>query len=118
MGVLRVRRWSRLIAVALLFASAHGLPHFEPDDPACPSGPEESYAPHDETQHVLRPGGTADHEHCAVCHWTRSLRSPYGGVAGWALTLSPRAPVYKPSSRAHAALLADNLPARAPPAAL
>ena len=115
MSVLRLRRWSRLVSVVLLCAAAGGLPHSAADDPGCLT-PVESFDAHHETQHVVgAAGGAHTSDHCAICHWTRSLRAPRTGpVPGAAQALSS-ATLLRFHSPVHAAPVMEHLPARAPP---
>ena len=118
MALRHMRRWSRLVAVVLLLASVGAVPHLTQDDAACANVPAEAYGAHQETQHGLSAAGPEHQDHCALCHWTRSLRSPRTDAAGWSLELAPPTLVHRQSNRAHAAPSLDNLPARAPPATL
>ena len=114
-----MRRASRLVAVVLLLASARGLPHLAQDDFACVPSALSYAGPHDESQHGLQPAGAAhEQEHCAVCHWTRSLRSPRAHVAGSAASEHSASAVHGAASSAPLAPALDNLPARAPPSSL
>jgi hypothetical protein len=117
MADLRMRRWCRVVAVVLLLATARGLPHLDRDDPACIGGVW-LLSGHDESQHAI--GASAapvPEDHCAICHWTRSLRPPLASVAVLVarapLTLVDRAPAVAPLTP-----VLENLPARAPPATL
>ena len=118
MSLLRLRRWSRMVSVVLLLASGGGLPHFAVDDPGCLT-PVESFGEHDETQHALGAAG-APHsaEHCAVCHWTRTLRSPRAAAASLAPQAVSSAGLFRLLSPVHLAPVMEHLPARAPPALL
>jgi hypothetical protein len=113
MAVRALRRWSRVVAALLVLASIAGLPHFGPDDPAC--APVEG-GRHHETDHGLRAGGQVDDDHCAVCHWTRTLRSPIGASGKWALQVAARSRADAGTTHPRLAPALDNRPARAPPA--
>lgn len=118
MSLLRLRRWSRVVSVVLLCAAAGGLPHFAADDPGCLI-PVESFDAHEETQHVVRAAGavhTADH--CAICHWTRSLRSPRAGSVPVGAAPLSSATLLRLQPPVHPAPVMEHLPARAPPALL
>lgn len=116
MTLLRLRRCARVVAVVLLVASARGAPHFAQDDFACAPDSAAHYLEHDETQHGLRAAGPAhEQEHCAVCHWTRSLRSPLALLAGATGDEDRPAAVHGAAVRAPLAPALDSLPARAPP---
>ena len=109
-----MRRWARAVALVLLVASAR-LPHAAQDDQACASvfG---GGASHD--QSALAAGSASQPDHCAICHWTRLLRSPLTPVGVTTASLGPATVVLR-----HALPLVvdpddDLLPARAPPALL
>ncbi|MBA3640193.1 MAG: hypothetical protein M3541_09490 [Acidobacteriota bacterium] len=108
-----LRRSSRAVAALLLLVSMWQLPHRAEDDEICAPGSAEA---HDESKHVFTPvGDTAHPDHCAICHWLRSLNP------GFSATSSPVAPADAGSrlaARASGARRdpgADCLPARAPP---
>ena len=112
-----MRRRARLVAVALFVATACGLPHLDWDDAACVGGLG-VLSPHDASQHAI--GATAPEaaeDHCAICHWTRSLRPPLSSIGVFAgrahLALAPRAATLAPLTP-----VLEQLPARAPPAFL
>ena len=113
----RLRRWSRAIAVVLLVAAIR-LPHAAVDDAACLPVAIPSYGDHDESQHGLQPGSQAEPEHCAVCHWTRSLRSPRTLLNLGAAEVSPPTTVHGPDQTQARSAVVDNVPARAPPSLL
>jgi hypothetical protein len=119
MALDRLRRWSRVIAVVLLVAAIR-LPHAAVDDAACMPAAIPSYGDHDESQHSLQPGpgSQAESEHCAVCHWTRSLRSPRTLLNLGVAELSPPSIVLRLDRAEVLPAVVDNLPARAPPADL
>src|SRR5918994_1887425 len=73
MRLWRGRRWARLLAMVLLAASTR-LPHFGPDDPAC--APLFAGTPTGVPALTEGLGAAESPEHCAICHWTRLLRSP------------------------------------------
>jgi hypothetical protein len=115
----RLRRGARLTAAALLIALASSLAHAAPDDDAClPSGAATAYGDHDETQHRLRAGDHQESRHCAVCHWTRSLRAPAPGTAVRAGEVTPPTPLHAAPGRDHIPPVLPLLPSRAPPAIL
>jgi hypothetical protein len=111
-----MRRWSRMVAIILLLAAAGGLPHLVQDDSACLASSPQGYGPHDESQHGMRAAGAAaDRDHCALCHWTRSLRSPLARLGPAAVQLALPSSIYRPPTAAPLAPILDNLPSRAPP---
>ena len=113
-----MRRWSRVIAVVLLMTAVPATPHFAQDDFACDLAALAS-AEHDESKHGFRAAGdAAERDHCALCHWSRSLRSPLTPLG---VTVTPAAPAAAEHGVVAALLLSpalENLPARAPPAVL
>ena len=116
MTLCRWRRWSRVVALVLL-AAAVRLPHSAADDQDCL--PWLAVQPADGGMAVAQDEGASQApDHCAICHWTRLLRSPLTplGVvvapAGAATTLE-RGPQHS-----HVAPVNEHLPARAPPADL
>ena len=114
----RVRRSSRLVAVMLLLAMFRGAVHLAQDDFACAPASGSAYQQHAETDHQLVSGDQPADEHCALCHWVRTLRAPRAVLAGWvahlaAPTLLDRAPV-----RVHGTPFLPQLAPRAPPARL
>jgi hypothetical protein len=110
-----MRRWSRLVSMLVLLATASGLPHWAQDDAACLIVAADPYGSHDETQHALVAGDQGGEEHCALCHWTRQLRSPRSTHSASVVAIHPPSAVYRAPVRGHAAPSLDNLPARAPP---
>jgi hypothetical protein len=91
------------------------MPHAAQDDPACAAPPLEQ---HDESQHAIGAAAAAGHEHCAVCHWSRTFRSPLD--ARWVSDLALAAGSLLRPGRADGRRSADpgRLPARAPPSRL
>jgi hypothetical protein len=117
MTLLRMRRWSRVVALAVALATVR-LPHVGLDDAACAPSAEGSYAPHNETDHSIRSAGQQASDHCAICHFIRSARSSRPPVAASAaycpiLEQIPGDAVRFPSVAPHA-----EVPARAPPSTL
>jgi hypothetical protein len=112
MSLPRLRRWSRALSVLLLLASVSGVPHLEVDDPACVPVAEQ----HDETKHGIRPGAPHQAEHCAVCHWTRTLRAPKPVLAVWIAQFAPSSSVTRERREIPHAPVLEQMPARAPPA--
>jgi hypothetical protein len=103
------RRLARPIAVLVLLASPAGLLHSGIDDPGCvASGSDDG---------IARLGGApADcAEHCLVCHWTRSLRSPSPSIARAQASLVAAARVDIPQPALQYPPALDRGPARAPP---
>lgn len=108
------RRVTRAIAVWLLLVGPSEFQHVGQDDFACaPAGLGESAA--DRTIGAPR-SDTA--EHCLVCHWTRSLRSPSATVTRVTSTFVAGDAVEPRQAVPHRAPALDQSPARAPPATL
>jgi len=113
MSLLRLRRWSRALAVLLLVVSVRALPHLESDDLGCLPALEH----HDDTRQAIRPGGVpAQADHCDVCHLTRSLRAPKPAPALCIAQITSSAPVRLDRAESPRAAVRRLLPARAPPA--
>ena len=113
MALAWLRRSSRAVAALLLLVSMWQLPHRAEDDEMCAPLTAEA---HDESKHVFTSvSDSGDQEHCAVCHWLRSM-NPGIGVRG--LTAVP-----VESDNRFCALVsrslrdpaANRIPARAPP---
>ena len=109
-----LRRSSRLVAAVVLLMSLWQLPHQAQDDRICVPAAEEA---HDESKHVFRPADGADHQdHCAICHWLRSLK-PGSSTRPAALSAADTGARWHASASADLRDPgADRLPARAPPA--
>ena len=116
MGLAAVRRSSRAIAVCLLIVSIWGFPHRAQGDDAC--GPL-SGAQHDESKHVIGGATPADHdEHCAVCHWLRSLKPGLAGRSASGSNPTLSSPLAAVAGSPHRDPAGGQLPARAPPSSL
>jgi hypothetical protein len=118
MSLRRVRRWSRLVSMLVLLTTVSGLPHWARDDAACLVPAADPYGSHDETQHALVAGDHDGGEHCALCHWTRQLRSPRPALSAAIVAIQPPSSVFRAPVPGHASPSLDNLPARAPPQVL
>jgi hypothetical protein len=113
MRLFRRHSVSRSIVLLLLVAAAFGLPHGSADDAACslPQGEQgEQPSP------TVSPETALEHEHCAICHWTRSLRSPLVAVAGSDVPLAAGLMILPGIAAHRRSPDIDCLPARAPPA--
>jgi hypothetical protein len=108
-----LRPSSRVIAAVLLLTSLWQLPHRAQDDEICVPAAAEA---HDESKHVFTNVGAADHQdHCAICHWLRSLKPAFS--SGHAVA-APTNPGRRLTASTFGVLRdpgADRLPARAPP---
>ncbi len=111
--VLLLRRSARTVSAVLVALSLWSLPHRSQPDICLPSGLEQ----HDESQHVYTTATQTAHEdHCAVCHWMRTLKpafassphTPHASDTSSAVALQARGS-QRPSALAQ-------LPPRAPPA--
>jgi hypothetical protein len=114
MTMLRMRRWSRVIALAVLAATVR-LPHVGLDDAACAPAAEGSYAPHHETDHAVRAAAQGGTDHCAICHLTRSTRMSRPAVALCAADCPVVELVAAETTSSACAAPHAQLPARAPP---
>jgi hypothetical protein len=101
----------------VLLAAIVRLPHGAADDQAC--SPWLAIQPANGGAAVAQDDGASPApDHCAICHWTRLLRSPltplgvFVAPAGAATTLE-RGPQHSYVAPVH-----NHLPARAPPADL
>lgn len=74
MSLAALRRSSRTFAFWLLLLSLWGLPHRADGADSCPPAGSE---PHDESKHVFSAAARAEGEHCAVCHWLRTIKHEF-----------------------------------------
>jgi hypothetical protein len=121
MGLARMRRWSRKVVAALLFATVCGLPHVSLDDTDCVIPVAAAYQPGDTAQSSFSAATAASSQkrsHCAICHWNRSARSQRSAVIVIAGEAAPSLVVPLVSRTAPPAPDLANLPARAPPTTL
>ena len=111
-GLSLYRQFARVIASVLLLSALAGLQHGGRDDFACaPTGtPAETDA--------IAVGASDTGEHCLVCHWTRSLRSPFASAPQCESIVLTMTCVDSPTPIAICAPAPGRLPARAPPASL
>jgi hypothetical protein len=118
MRLLRLRRWSRVVALVLLAASVRPI-HAASDDQACSIWPAALSAQGGvaslDTGNGPAPGAP---EHCALCHWTRLLRSPLTQTGLTIAAVATATPLDKPGAGSYVSPADDHLPARAPPAFL
>ena len=100
----------------MLVLAAVRLPHFAADDAACAPVVVTAYGEHDESQHALQSATTeAADEHCAICHWTRSLRSPRPSLAGQSAAAAAHGVAHWTGEAEVLTPSLERLPARAPP---
>jgi hypothetical protein len=111
-----MRRWARLVALVLLVASAR-LPHAGQDDQAC-APLFSDRASRDAGALVESSGQTSPTDHCAICHWTRLLRSPLTVVGVTIASDGPATQISRQLPPVHVDPVTEHLPARAPPATL
>ena len=111
----KMRRWAHTVALVLLVASAR-LPHAGQDDLACI--PISGADAHGAAGLVDGAGGTSQPDHCAICHWTRLLRSPLA-IAGVSIASpAPATLISRGALPAHGDVVHERLSARAPPVGL
>lgn len=110
------RMWLRRAAIVLLFVSGSSFLHRPQGDDVClPDGVEA----HDESRHVVTADIKAGHgEHCAVCHWMRTLKPAFASRPVWAGSDDRRSPLILTSGLYRQGAALHNLPARAPPLSL
>lgn len=113
MSLAWLRRSSRAVAAVVLLVSLWQLPHRAEDDEICAPGSAQA---HDESKHVFTTvGDTAHPEHCAICHWLRSI-NPALGVRGLtAIPVESDSRFCALVSRSLRDPGANRIPARAPP---
>jgi hypothetical protein len=112
----RLRRWPRVVAVLLLVATAR-LPHTDQDDDACATlfagGSSQ-----DGSALIDGSGTPSQPDHCAICHWTRLLRSPLTVVGVTVASVGPATVVARRALPLHVNPVNEHVPARAPPSTL
>jgi hypothetical protein len=115
----RLKRWSRVVAFVLLLASVRPV-HTASDDEACSPWPE-ALSTESGTAFLAGengPSGVGHQEHCAVCHWTRLLRSPLTQTGVTIAGAAATSPLEGTGPGSYVGPTHDHLPARAPPAFL
>lgn len=111
--VLLLRRGARTVSAVLVVLSLWSLPHRSQPDICLPAGLEE----HDESKHVYTAASQAAHEdHCAVCHWMRSLKPAFTSSPYAAATSDSSSAVTLQARRSQRPSALRQLPPRAPPA--
>lgn len=111
--VLRLRGSARTVSAVLVVLSLWTLPHSSQPDICLPAGTEE----HDASRHVYTAGSkAADDEHCAVCHWMRSLKPAFTSRPLGAADNSRSVAVLVQAGRGSFRSAVDHLSPRAPPA--
>ena len=118
MRLMRLRRWSRVVALVLLAASVRPI-HTASDDQACSIWSDGLSAPGSAASLDSGDGPTPGApDHCALCHLTRLLRSPLTQTGVTIAALGAATPLEKPGRGSYVSPAHDHLPARAPPAFL
>ena len=114
MRLVRLRRWSRVVALLLLVISVRPF-HAAADDPGC-AWPE-AVSTRDGASSLGKATGAAQstQDHCAICHWTRLLRSPLSGTGFTVAAIAATTTLESTGSSGYVAPTHDHLPARAPP---
>lgn len=112
--VLRLRGSARTVSAVLVVLSLWSLPHLSRPDICIPAGFEQ----HDESKHVFTAASQGPHqEHCAVCHWMRSLRPTLAARPFDSTGNESGAAVFGPTTQLRRTSALTQLPPRAPPAA-
>jgi hypothetical protein len=111
-----MRRWARTVALLLLVASAR-LPHLGQDDRGC-AGFVSGGSSEDASAFSVSSDAASQPDHCAICHWTRLLRSPLTVVGICTTTVGPATVVSRGALPLHVDPVNEHLPARAPPVLL
>lgn len=101
---------ARVVAIALLLSGPSSLQHAGSDDYGCMPQAESTGGA------ALTGAPSQTPEHCPVCHWTRSLRSPFASAVHVGYAAAATAEVSLSRLLTHRAPALDRLPARAPPA--
>lgn len=108
-------RTSRVVALFLLLVTVWTASHRRPDDDGClPVVAGE----HDASKHAYAPPGSADHEHCAICHWMRGLKPAFASGTVASATLRPADSLAPLPVAVQLGSALGRLPARAPPSLL
>lgn len=108
-----LRRSSRAVAAIVLLVSMWQMPHRAVDDEICAPGSAEA---HDESKHVFTGVSGAGHqEHCAICHWLRSIDPGRGMGALTGVPVPSDARFFAVVSGSLRDPGSSRLPARAPP---
>ena len=115
MRAVRRRTPFRAGARLLLLGAIAGVPPYDSGDRAC--------APivtgeHDESKHAFRQATASEHDHCAICHWTRLPRTAFAPVPQFRSALATGVAIEIGDPFTHRAPALDRLPARAPPTVL
>jgi len=116
--MLRVLRGSWHLATALLVMLTVGVPlpaalHGDANDDIC----ETTAAPHDAGDRLKSAGPAGEvPQHCAICHWLRSLRALDAGTAPALTRLTRSCDAPERVVVAPCQAVPHRIPARAPPA--
>lgn len=113
MSFAALRRSSRTYAFWLLLVSLWGLPHRADGADSCPPAGSEQ---HDESKHVFSSASRADAEHCAVCHWLRTIKHEFADALTAEGRPEPATRLSTPRVSAGGDGIPRQLAARAPPA--
>ena len=112
--VLRLRRSVRTVSAVLVVLSLWSLPHRSQPDICLPAGLEA----HDESKHIYTTASQGPHEdHCAVCHWMRTLKPAFASSPHAAIPSGASAAIYLQARGGQMPSALAQLPPRAPPAA-
>jgi hypothetical protein len=114
MRLVRLRHWSRVVALLLLVISVRPF-HAASDDPGCAWPDAVSTRDGASALGKANDATTEAQDHCAICHWTRLLRSPLTGTGLTVAAIAPTTPFDSSRPGGYVAPTHDHLPARAPP---
>ena len=108
-----LRRSSRAVAAIVLLVSMWQFPHRGEDDDVCAPAQAEA---HDESKHVFTGASDSAHqEHCAICHWLRSMNPGLGMGGLTAIPVQSDTRFVALASRSLRDPASSRIPARAPP---
>src|SRR5829696_3719265 len=113
MALAWLRRSSRAVAAIVLLVSMWQMPHRGADDEFCAPGAAEA---HDESKHVFTSVSDTGHQdHCAICHWLRSIDPGHGLRAMTAVPVASDTRFFALVSGSLRAPDSSRITARAPP---
>jgi hypothetical protein len=109
-----MRRWTRVVALLLLVASVRPF-HSASDDPGCAWPDAVSTRDGHSVLAKATEASSGTQDHCAICHWTRLLRSPLTETGLTVAVSQATTALQSAGPSDYVAPTHDHLPARAPP---